>query len=479
MKKTVLWVAALVLIITFFPTTSLAAQAGDALYEPRTIILTPTARDIVLADFDYFVAKVLDVAPTQNIIYRRLGLNAEDFFSFYRELIYNEVPLPSILSVIEPERWAEAPTDDLSIAADYILSITVFIAYALEGLGHFGPTVNFIIEQTFFALAHTMYHNVEISQEDVEEWLAQGYTPEVIANAKRNFEAGFIFSRLHYEIYNTPSVLWFYDLDSSELDFDLEIEEVLVGNEDPDNISTEILVPGQIAYIHIASFMSDMRLDNEILLPFYEEVQNFDHLIIDIRGNGGGWSTHFPTNVISMLIDEAISFNYYEFFIDSERTADFFVEPHSMTNANLYGIFPIADFMESRNLYQFNQDDLELLDYAIVWNSDFFPAENNVPFGGEIWLLVDGESASASEMAAIISIGTGFATVVGAPTSGITGVIHTYAALPNTGVLFRIDLGYTVDQYGRSVEEFGVIPQIMNTEGMDALETVLALIAAQ
>jgi len=474
LKRIALTALALILIIMVFPVTSLAAQED----EPRIITLTPVARDIALADFDYFVAKVIEVAPTQNIIYRRFGWDAVDFFAFYREFIYNKVPLPSILSVIEPERWADAPTDDISIAADYILTITVFITYALDGLGHFGSPVHFIVEQTFFALAHTMYHNPEISQEEVESWLAQGYSQEDITISKRNFQAGLNFSQLHYALYNTPSVLWFYNLDSSELDFDVEVEDVLVGNEDPYNISTEILVPGYVAYMHIASFLSNMRMDNEILLPFYEEIQDFDHLIIDIRGNSGGWSAHFPDNVISMLIDEAITFYYYEFFIASERTADFFNEPHSMANADLYGVFPIAEFVENRNMYQFNPYDLALLDYAIVWRGRYFPAENNVPFGGKIWLLVDNESASASELAAIISIGTGFATVVGEPTRGITGVIYTFAALPNTGILFRIDLGYKVDQYGRSIEEFGVIPQIFNAEGMDALETVLALISS-
>jgi len=127
-------------------------------------------------------------------------------------------------------------------------------------------------------------------------------------------------------------------------------------------------------------------------------------------------------------------------------------------------------------MHQFNQEDLALLDYVIVWQVGVAPAENNTPFGGEIWLLVDGRSASASDNAATFSIATGFATVVGEPTAGITGVIYNYAALPNTGILFRIDLGYTVDQYGRSLEEFGVIPQIPNLLGWDALETVLTRI---
>jgi hypothetical protein len=85
---------------------------------------------------------------------------------------------------------------------------------------------------------------------------------------------------------------------------------------------------------------------------------------------------------------------------------------------------------------------------------------------------------SASEVAAIISLNTGFATVVGEPTAGVTGVVHTFVGLPNTGIVFRIDLGYTVDNLGRSFEEFGVIPQILNMPELDALETVLTIVNA-
>jgi hypothetical protein len=82
-------------------------------------------------------------------------------------------------------------------------------------------------------------------------------------------------------------------------------------------------------------------------------------------------------------------------------------------------------------------------------------------------------------MLANIAIGTGFATVVGEPTAGVTGVMHTFAALPTTGILFRIDMSYTVDSRGISIEEHGVVPQIANAPGMDALETVLAIIGGE
>jgi len=179
-----------------------------------------------------------------------------------------------------------------------------------------------------------------------------------------------------------------------------------------------------------------------------------------------------------MLIDDIIYFTYPEFFVANERTAGLLQNPMSLASANLYGIFPAAEFVQSQGMAQFNRDDLALLDYAIVWSAAYFPSEYAIPFGGEIWLLVDEFSASASVMAAQLAVNTGFATVVGEPTSRVTGVIYTHFPLPNTGILFRLDLGYTTDQYGRSIEEFGVIPQIANQPGMDALETVLAIIAS-
>lgn len=439
----------------------------------RQVTLTPEAMEIVLSDFDYLVSKILEVAPTQNIIYRRMGISAEEFFDIGRQMLYSNEPLPSLLSTFVPERWADAQSDTLYLAADYLYTFLILLSIELGGLGHMTVQEEFMVEQLSFALAYTMYAGeTELTAEDWYEIEAYGFCPEAI---QRMFDASFEFARLQYEIFNTPSVLWFYDIDPSEFDFDIDISEVL-GTMDEDNITTQILEPGRIAYLRIASFINNMALDSETLFPFYMQIQDYEHLIIDIRGNGGGWANSFPTNVISMLIGERISYTYYEFFMASDLTADFFINPSSMGGGFLYDIVPISQFLQTRNMPQFNPSDLALLDYAIIWSVEHFPAEHNIPFEGKIWLLVDGGSASASELAANASIGTGFATVVGEPTAGITGVVYTFAALPNTGILFRIDLGYTVDRYGRSIEEFGVIPQVLNSLGVDALETVLALI---
>jgi len=473
-KKTSAIIAILLaLVIAFAPAATLAAPAENLLGplrvantdEPspfddlRIINLNMAVRSIVLEDFDYLVARILAVAPTQNIIYRRFGISAEDYFAIYRGIIYNMTPLPSFLSAIEPDRWTIAPEGDLYTAADYLFTILLAITEELGGLGHIGVQGGFLVEQTFFAWESGLREIAELTDEEILQLVG----------------ADLRFIEFQLAIYNQPAVLWFYDIDPDEFDFDQDVMEVL-GMRDEDNITTDILGDG-IAYIHIASFLNNMLMDYDVLYAFYGEIYGFDHLIIDIRGNTGGWVAYFPNIVAAMLMGENASFTHYEMFIADPYTAALFEMPISMVGGVLAGVYPVAEFVASRNMPYFNQDDLELLDYVLVWEIEAPAYQGHPAFEGEIWLLVDAMSMSASEMAASFSISTGFATVVGEPTGGVTGVLYTFAAAPNTGILMRIDLGYTVDRYGRSLEEFGVVPQIANAPGMDALETVLAIIA--
>ena len=410
--------------------------------ETRKISLTEQARQMALSDFEYLVSTILRAAPTQNMIYERTGMAAEVFFASFHQKIYNNIPLVSYIAFDKPERWAQPRNDARYIAADYLFSLLDIMGGRLDGLGHMFTKWPSYVERRFFALA--------------------------ALHAGDNLDS---HGERHFEIFNTPSVLWFYDIDPDDYD-----DDRVVWDMDPGNVTTRIIAPGSIAYISIASFSNDMDFDAEILFPFYEQIQNFEHLIIDIRGNSGGSPSYFDFNVVQKLIDWRISFSYVVFYMDTEITAPFINEPRSSFVGLQHTKAPAGAFVRENDLPYFNLEDLELLDYAVTWTVNFWWADDNIPFGGKVWLLVDGDSASASEMAAIISMGTGFATVVGENTAGITGVNNTYAALPNTGILFRIDIGYSVDQFGRSFERYGVTPQIRNFEGMDALETVLHLI---
>jgi len=463
----------------------------------RLVTLTPGAQEIALEDFDYLVNMIFEVAPTQNIISRRLDMPAEEFFNTIRNFIQFGIPIPSLTFVqmsdgVEESdyRWLYAQTDDLYIAADYLMSLLTLMSIDLQTIGHIGPQPRFLVQNVFDAWSFayhtgpTLYELEEYVTALVAEQLAVAYyfgivlTDEeieaIIQAGILELDSAIRFTAFQYATF-TPAVRWFYNL--SEEQPDPDDEPPVMGFFDENNVVTDIIVPGEIAYIRINSFLGNPSFDAETLFPFYQYIQGFDHLIIDLTGNGGGWLVYFPFNVLAMLIDEPISFQYVEFFMANELTEALFVNPISAAViGTLYNIVPAAEFLQNNPMPYFNAADAQLLDYAIIWQVDLDPSPLATPFGGEIWLLVDGGSASASEMAALISASTGFATVVGQPTAGVTGVVYTFAALPNTGIHVRIDLGYTVDQYGRSIEEFGFIPEIASKPMMTALETVLALL---
>jgi C-terminal processing protease CtpA/Prc len=241
----------------------------------------------------------------------------------------------------------------------------------------------------------------------------------------------------------------------------------------PDNVITEIIVPYEIAYLQILDFLSSPECDDEFILPFLEEISDFDHLIIDLRGNLGGLSDYFEDFIMRRLINRPLTFSTFEFFTAGEIAT---LWMNTYADAGRFTIKPAQDFVHERGMIHFNEDDLQLLPYVAVSQRTIRPSRDRVDFDGKIWLLVDEDSASASALAAKMSIYTGFATVVGENTSGIMGSAHSYIVLPKTGIIWRMDIGYVTDLYGRSLEVYGISPQIENRRRRDALATVLEVI---
>ena len=385
---------------------------GD--YQSEAMMLVPTAqaRDIALYDFDYLVDRIMQTVPIKNIFYRRFDVSMEDFFATWRQVIYDKTPIKSLTEELIGERWADVPEDDQYLAAEYLMAILHLMATEVEMIGHFAPlSVPAFYPFSIMSL-ELMKMGQILTQEMIDLWIEHlGY--DVAKIQIRAIEAISDFGRSHYEIFSIPQTTWFYG--ATPWDFVSEADAVtdpIFNN--PNNVTTEIIEQGRIAYLRIGNFMNNMALDAAVLFPFYEEIQNYEHLIIDLRGNGGGDARSFAANVLTMLIDKDITFQRLEFFVANDLTSRYFKNPAALSEFSVWSdILSIDEFMQNHNMPNFNPEDLKLLDYAIIWDVFYTPAVNNTPFGGEIWLLIDGGSASAAELAAISSIYSGFATVVG------------------------------------------------------------------
>ena len=421
--------------------------------EMAVFYLTEEARDLALYDFDHMVALILENSVWDNIIYRRLGIPFDAFAAHHRAYIENMVPQEwPVLPQYVPFRDCDEPR---SLAANYLANLLIFeFAFPLQGIGHLGM------------------REIPLYQ------IQAGALIRLFNNADVDMSHSFVDQLMH-AAFTHPDAVWFY----GEVDVDFEAGAGAFP-EVPGNIVTEIIVPGQVAYLGIRSFVACRVFDDLTTLPFLQQVQDFDHLIIDVRGNPGGDMNYFAPAIFQRLISDTMEIRHHEFFTSGEvatRWVDAWLR--TVQHLDIEGVYvdivPARSFAADNGLDMINPADLARFSYAFVTAATVGPADDGINFGGQVWLLVDGGSASASVGAALLAQSSGFATVVGTPTSGVMNPVHSYNVLPNTGIIWRIDIGHFTDAYGRSVEEMGVIPDVLNLPGMDAIETVLAIIAGE
>ena len=289
------------------------------------------------------------------------------------------------------------------------------------------------------------------------------------------------------DIFTSPTAIRYYGNVLESMDVNSYIQANLL-TPVANNVTFRILQPDSIAYIKINSMNSaNFSSDGELIAAFGETIGNFDHLIVDLRGNQGGYAGNFTEHIIAPLIDKPVSLYYYVFFMGGQ---------HSVMFDNIYsrdlqwqisnGLVLHIDaprFLASDVLPYLphaNAADFAGLTYGFKREITVNPSANRWAFKGKVWILIDRRAYSAAEISAAIAKESGFATLVGDSTFGsFGGYTAAFISLPNTGVIIRYDYGYATDLEGRSLEEFGITPHITNRPGMDALQTTLALIAEE
>ena len=390
----------------------------------------------LLYDFDYLVTLIEENTPLIGPIERRLNIDFDEEIKRIRDNIeLLDIDFNTADTFEDMQRLAAQAFHD-----EILLEIT----WTTFSLAHLAPTS----QESFID------HFARIQRYMLEDEVS-------------------ILGYLYYEMYRSAAVARFYDAEVICLETDG------LGDFDANNITTEIISEGEIAYVSIASFMNNIEFDGETLFPFFEEIQDYDHLIIDIRGNFGGYMNHFTHLFMATLTDDTLAVSYPEFFRSTDlvhENVTAYIDSYRIHEGFTGTYIPADEFFNINPMSQMNPVDRELLDYVVEWEIEVEPNEDNIPFNGRIWLLVDEWSSSASENAAIFSTSSGFATVVGRETFGVLGAITIMSPLPNTGIIFRVDVGYIPDERGYSQEEFGVSPQYIVPDDYDILEYVLNLI---
>lgn len=226
-------------------------------------------------------------------------------------------------------------------------------------------------------------------------------------------------------------------------------------NPRPNNVSYSILIDKKVAYLSIASLDPfNIQYDMKLIKPFLESIKDYSALIIDIRGNGGGADPYWSQNLVPMLINRHISWKTYYAYRGGE-----FSKPFTEKVLPWIAPRPIVEIAEE-NL---SNTPPELMDkFKYYKESELTVIQKNpVGFKGKIYLLVDRNVYSSSEMFASFAKNTGFATLVGETTGGDgIGTDPLFYSLPESGYLMRfpIVMGLTAD--GSCEDEHKTVPDV-------------------
>jgi len=393
-------------------------EDGEPAFESVVEVIGGRTREGFLLDFDYMMSALEENYPHFGTIYRKTGVDLRKVATQVREMIADE-------------------SFDIDSQIFYDILAEHFFPYASH-VGHLG------------IVSPNTYHDaMELA---------------ISLSAQSGFNYRVMTHPASVEFYGPPipreAIIPVYSIMGYESNFLFEtIEE------------------GSIAYVKFVTMSSrDFDADITLMTEFYERIQGFEHLIVDIRGNPGGQDL-FNYLILSPNITETVSASMLGFYIDGELNQRF------LQYFN-FSLTPV-DQVDVRQIPQMNEDDMRQMDYMVQLflradpNPDFLDLPPN-GFDGQIWLLIDGSGFSAAEAAAYMSKQSGFATLVGEQSGGcIGGTEAIWVAMPNSGIIFSYDPVLITDEYGCSLNEFPTLPHHFNRQGMDALETALALISEQ
>ncbi|MHA1908440.1 MAG: S41 family peptidase [Candidatus Thorarchaeota archaeon] len=233
-------------------------------------------------------------------------------------------------------------------------------------------------------------------------------------------------------------------------------------------LETETWPDKKAGYVRIGDFSDNLAADdNKVLMKFYKKIENYDLLIIDVRGNQGGSYEPWMRNVIAPLAREKLSSKMFLAF----RCGDY-VEMFRK----------VADVGPVVSKDQFKQLPPEVLsdDFTIYDYTQTVEPSRELDFKGRIVVLVDAITFSATDAFALFCKETGFAKLYGIPTGG-DGISDSpiYYILPNSKLLVRFTPGMGIDYTGQANEEVCVHPDVYHESPFGDMEELVNFVLDQ
>lgn len=249
---------------------------------------------------------------------------------------------------------------------------------------------------------------------------------------------------------------------SADVEPSVEDMVTVTGEADPEVVMGYV---EEVPYLKCGTFMDWTQETYDAVADFLQAQEGADHLIVDIRGNGGGNSSAWMEGIAPYLTDETIR---WDVLYGGKRGAlNLWLNPDYMEQA-------AKDETWKQRFPNVSQEKLEGVDFVM---ETYAIIEGTSAFDGQVWLLVDGGNYSATDQFAAFSKSTKFATLVGTQTSGNGIGAQPYAmVLPYSGMMIYYESYVGFNEDGTCNGIFGTTPDYWATGGQTALERCMEMI---
>lgn len=229
----------------------------------------------------------------------------------------------------------------------------------------------------------------------------------------------------------------------------------------------------------------DKGLLLDALSNAYDQMGGIDNIIIDIRGNGGGNTEYWRGSIVGPLGGQS-GWNVEIFIKDVPLLADTFensndegVFESDFTLSKSYGYKPISEYPKDKTLPPY-VEQLGLNYYSDEEETIKDTSEGDIDTDDiNKYVLIDGYVYSAADNFAMFCKDTGWATLIGRPTSGDgAGGMPLGVILENTGIIFRFSVTASPNDAGELNTIKGTNPDVFTLKE-DALTKCLSIISSE
>ena len=206
----------------------------------------------------------------------------------------------------------------------------------------------------------------------------------------------------------------------------------------------------EVGYVRIKVMIGAWeKSDGKKIRRFLEKSQGrYKKLIIDLRHNGGGSPTYVLANLIRPFLNEPLVYKLVSGIKRKVLTDDLYFVRIGAWETAIDEVPPPAGF--DPNQWVFHEMHREV------------PPSDRYAFDGDVYVLMDQVSASATEIYLDVVKRTGLATLVGQRSQGAGGdyMIAPVMRLPTSGMIFRMEGDLDINPDGSFNELVGVQPDV-------------------